>query len=178
MRIDIAPSPGYPGISLRQLERSDLRAWYAYLALPHVVEHTSWNLRSRDDLLPMFDGFESTSPQSIRRLAIVSDGGENLIGTIGFHTISDVNRTAEIAYDLSPAYWGRGIASAVCDAVTAWSFDAYGFVRVQGTVLKSNSRSAQVLQRCRYRYEGLLRSYRMVRGAPGDFALYSRLAAD
>jgi len=178
MRIEIAPSSGYPGIALRQLERTDVDAWYAYLALPHVVEHTSWNLQSRDDLLPMFDAFESTSPESIRRLAIVSDGGKTLVGTIGFHTVSDVNCTAEIAYDLSPAYWGRGVASAVCDAVTAWSFGAYGFVRVQGTVLKSNSRSAQVLQRCRFRYEGLLRSYRMIRGTPGDFMLYSRLATD
>jgi RimJ/RimL family protein N-acetyltransferase len=178
MRIEIAPSSGYPGLALRQLERSDVDAWYAYLALPQVVEHTSWNLRSRNDLLSMFDEFESTSRQSSCRLAIVSNDAQRLIGTIGFHTVSDVNRTAEIAYDLSPAYWGRGIASAVCDAVTAWSFDAYGFVRVQGTVLKSNTRSAQVLQRCRFRYEGLLRSYRMVRGTPGDFMLYSRLATD
>ena len=168
-----------PGSNSRQLERDDLDAWYAYLKLPHVFEHTSWNLQSRENLSTMFDEFESTSPQSMRRLAIVSNGGgEELIGTIGFHTVSEVNCTAEIAYDLSPSYWGRGIASAVCDAVTTWSFNAYGFVRVQGTVLKSNSRSAQVLQRCRYRYEGLLRSYRMIRGTPGDFALYSRLATD
>ncbi|WP_069263913.1 GNAT family N-acetyltransferase [Paraburkholderia nodosa] len=178
MRIEVAPASGYPGVSLRQLERFDVDAWYAYMALPHVVEHTSWNLHSRADLLPMFDALESTSPESIRRLAIVSNVDEALIGTIGFHTVSAVNRTAEIAYDLSPEYWGRGIASAVCNALTTWSFDTYSFVRVQGTVLKSNSRSAQVLQRCQYRYEGLLRSYRMVRGIPGDFALYSRLAAD
>ena len=178
MRIEMAPSSGYPGLALQQLERYDVDAWYAYLALPQVVEHTSWNLHSRDDLLPMFDEFESASPQSARRLAIVSNDAESLIGTIGFHTVSDVNRTAEIAYDLSPEYWGRGIATAVCDAVTAWSFDAYGFVRVQGTVLKSNTRSAQVLQRCRFRYEGLLRSYRMIRGTPGDFMVYSRLATD
>lgn len=178
MRIEIAPCSGYPGIALRQLERFDVDAWYAYLMLPQVVKHTSWNLHSRNDLLSMFDALESTSPESIRRLAIVSTGEESVIGTIGFHTVSDVNCTAEIAYDLSPEYWGRGIASAVCDAVTAWSFDAYGFVRVQGTVLKSNTRSAQVLQRCRFRYEGLLRSYRMIRGTPGDFMLYSRLATD
>jgi [ribosomal protein S5]-alanine N-acetyltransferase len=178
MRIEVPPRSEYPGISLRQLERSDLDAWYAYLTLPHVFEHTSWNLQSRAELSAMFDAIESTSSQSIRRLAIVSNDSGNLIGTIGFHTISDVNCTAEIAYDLSPSYWGKGIASVVCDAVTTWSFDTFGFIRVQGTVLKSNSRSAQVLQRCRYRYEGLLRSYRMVRGTPGDFALYSRLATD
>jgi [ribosomal protein S5]-alanine N-acetyltransferase len=178
LKIDHAPSPGYQGISLRQLERSDLDAWYAYLKLPEVFEHTSWNLQSAEDLLPMFDGLESAATQSIRRLAIVEDASRHLIGTIGFHTISEINQTAEIAYDLAPAYWGRGIATALCDAVTRWSFHEYGFVRVQATVLQSNQRSASVLRRCRYSYEGLLRSYRMVRGTPGDFALYSRLAAD
>ena len=66
----------------------------------------------------MFDTLDSESPSSIRRLAIISDLVGELIGTIGFHTVSDVNRTAEIAYDLAPDYWGRGIASAVCSSVT------------------------------------------------------------
>ncbi|KGR95166.1 putative acetyltransferase [Burkholderia sp. ABCPW 111] len=59
----------YPGVSLRQLERTDADAWYAYLKLPHVVEHTSWNLRAKNDLLPLFDGYDATSAESTRRLA-------------------------------------------------------------------------------------------------------------
>jgi hypothetical protein len=31
---------------LRHLERSDAPAWYACLADPVVIEHTSWDLRS------------------------------------------------------------------------------------------------------------------------------------
>jgi [ribosomal protein S5]-alanine N-acetyltransferase len=178
MRIDSAPPSGYPGVSLRQLERTDLDAWYAYLSIPEVVRHTSWNLHTRDDLLPMFDGFESPAPQSIRRLAAIEESTGALIGTIGFHTVSDINRTAEIAYDLAPSHWGKGIAGALCDAVTEWAFGHYGFVRIQGTVLTTNLRSARVLQRCRFSREGLLRAYRMVRGTPGDFELYSRLAID
>lgn len=84
MRIDATPESGHPGISLRQLERTDLDAWFAYLSNPDVIQHTSWNLRSENDLKPMFDGFEATDAQSIRRLAIVENAGGNLIGTIGF----------------------------------------------------------------------------------------------
>ena len=51
-------------------------------------------------------------------------------------------------------------------------------VRVQGTVLETNVGSARVLQKCRYRHEGLLRSFRMVRGIPGNFQLYARLNDD
>ncbi|VVE37517.1 GNAT family N-acetyltransferase [Pandoraea horticolens] len=178
MRINVAPNSEHPDVSLRQLERSDASDWYAYLALPEVFEHTSWNLESSEDLLPMFDAFDSTSADSVRRLAIVDSQSLQLVGTIGFHTVSSANRTAEIAYDLAPSHWGRGIASAVCDAVTRWSFFTYGFVRVQATVLRTNSRSESVLRRCHFQREGLLRSYRMVRGTPGDFLLYSRLPTE
>ncbi|KVO06381.1 GCN5 family acetyltransferase [Burkholderia ubonensis] len=179
MKIDAPPRSPCPGLSLRPLVRPDLDAWYAYLSNPDVVLHTSWNLRSRDDLLPLFDGFESPDPESIRRLAIVDDNaGGALVGTIGLHTVSDVNRSAEIAYDLAPSHWGRGIASAACSAVTEWAFAEYGFVRIQGVVLATNARSARVLQKCGFRYEGLLRAYRMVRGTPGDFAMYARVATD
>ena len=178
MKILSAPQSGYPGLSLRQLERSDLHSWYAYLSNPEVVRHTSWNLKSEQDLLPMFEALDSESPSSIRRLAIVDDLIGEMIGTIGFHTVSDVNRTAEIAYDLAPAYWGKGIASTICSAVTQWSFETLGFIRVQGTVLETNVSSARVLQKCGYRHEGLLRSFRMVRGTPGNFQLYARLSDD
>ncbi|MCA8306430.1 GNAT family N-acetyltransferase [Burkholderia seminalis] len=178
MKIDRPPRSGFPGLSLRQLDRADLDAWYAYLSNPDVFRDTSWNLRAPDDLLPLFDNIESADPDSIRRLAIVDTASGTLAGTVGLHTVSTVNRSAEIAYDLAPSHWGRGIASAVCEAVTAWAFTTGGFMRMQAVVLTSNAGSARVLQKCRYRYEGLLRAYKMVRGTPGDFAMYARLATD
>ena len=49
MKIAAPPRSGFPGLSLRQIERADLDAWYAYLTNPDVYRHTSWNLRSPDD---------------------------------------------------------------------------------------------------------------------------------
>ena len=161
-----------------ELERTDVDNWFAYLAVPAVVEHTSWAVRSAEDLLSLVESYESNAPTSPRRLAIVDSDLQTLIGTIGFHTVSDVNRSAEIAYDLAPRYWGRGIASAVCSAVTEWSFKVSGFNRVQATTLVTNLPSERVLQKCLFKYEGLLRAYRMVRGRPGDFKMYARLATD
>lgn len=156
----------------------DLDDWFAYLAVPEVLEHTSWSVRSPQDLEPLFESYESSAPTSPRRLAIVDSDRRVIIGSIGFQTVSDVNRTAEIAYDLAPGYWGRCIASAVCRTVTEWSFRSYGFTRVQATTLATNLRSERVLQKCLFRFEGLLRAYRMVRGRPGDFKMYARLAVD
>jgi RimJ/RimL family protein N-acetyltransferase len=177
MKIAIPPS-ACSGFHFRQLEREDLQEWYEYLSDPPVLEHTSWKLSAPEDLRLSFDLIESTSPTSSIRLAIVDSANDRLIGSIGFHTVSDVNRSAEIAYDLSRRYWGQGIATAACQAVTEWAFANLGFVRIQATTLESNERSERVLLKCGYTYEGLLRAYRQVRGIPGNFKMFSRLNTD
>lgn len=178
MRIQTPPDSGRPGIALRQLERRDIPTWYAYLSTPEVFQHTSWSLRTPDDLLPFFDAIDSKESSSVRRLGIVDEVSARLIGTIGFHSISDVHRSAEIAYDLAPAHWGKGIAGAAVSAVTRWAFKEYEFVRIQATVLEPNARSANVLRKCNFQYEGTLRAFRMVRGLPGDFQMYALLESD
>jgi ribosomal-protein-alanine N-acetyltransferase len=171
------PDLNRPGFLVRQLKRKDLPSWYAYLSLKEVYEGTSWDLSSVSDLEPLLLEYCSERKDTALRFAVVDDQSDLLVGTIGFHSISDVNRTAEIAYDLSPAYWGKGIASAMCNALTNWGFLNLGLIRIQATVLESNVRSETVLLNCGYAFEGLLRSYRMVRGVPGDFKMYARLAA-
>lgn len=177
MKIAIPPSPR-SDFHFRQLDRDDLQEWYDYLTDPLVVEHTSWNISAPQDLHSSFDLIESTSPSSNIRLAIVDSANDGLIGTIGFHTVSAVNRSAEIAYDLSRRYWGQGIATSACQTLTEWAFAHLGFVRIQATTLESNQKSEHVLLKCGYKYEGLLRAYRQVRGVAGNFKIYSRLNTD
>jgi RimJ/RimL family protein N-acetyltransferase len=148
------------------------------LSIPAVVEHTSWNLKGPEDLEALVALYHSIDPDSPIRLAIIDISGPTLAGTIGFHTISEHHGCAELAYDLSPAYWGRGIATAICKNVTLWSYEALRLQRVQATVLETNGRSERVLQKSGFMYEGLLRSYRRVRGVPTNFKMYSRLATD
>jgi len=178
MRIAHPPASGIEGIALRQIEPGDCEAWFDYLRLPEVFERTSWNLHSVDDLRTAMANYLHEGATSPMRLAVVEQSTGQLIGTIGLHTISEVNRSAEIAYDFAPGHWGRGLATRLCDAVTAWSFAALDLHRVQATVLVGNERSARVLARCGFRHEGLLRGFRMVRGLPGDFDLFSRLSTD
>ena len=173
MRIADAPLvPGY-GVRLRAIGADDIDAWYEYLRLPHVVEHTSWNLAGAEDLRPLVAWYESDEADSAIRFVVME--GDVLVGTIGFHTISTRNRTAEIAYDFHPGWWGRGIATACCRAVADWGLTERGFVRVQATTLDTNVRSVAVLERSGFAAEGLLRNYRMVRGSPRHFHLFSKV---
>lgn len=178
MRIERPPACGLRDFSLRQLEHSDVAAWYAYISLPNVIEHTSWDVTGPQDLTALCRDYESSAPDSPCRFAVIADEVQQLAGTIGLVSISHRHRSAEIAYDFSPQYWGQGVATAMCSAVTRWAHSALSMTRVQATVLETNAASERVLQKCGYTYEGLLRSHRMIRGRPGNFKMYSRLAGD
>mgnify|MGYP000872208773 FL=1 len=170
------PVLGSAEFSLRPIALSDVHAWYEYLSMPHVVEHTSWNLTSVESLVPLVHWYNSDDPESAIRFAVRETTSNRLIGTVGFHTVSVAHRTAELAYDLHPAYWGRGLASACCRAATAWGFAEQHYVRIQAMALDSNAASIRVLERCQFTVEGKLCSCRMVRGEPRDFWLYARIA--
>jgi RimJ/RimL family protein N-acetyltransferase len=175
MQFSTLPESSHPFVNLRLIAPDDIPHWYEYLSMPVVFEHTSWDLQSPEELAHYADTTESRAPSSQLRLAIARRSDNRLVGTIGFHSVRPGDRSAEIIYDLSPDVWGIGIASHLCDALVAWAHDHVGLVRVQATVLASNARSAKVLQRCRFTREGLLHSYRMVRGVPGDFWMYAHL---
>ena len=173
MRFTKLPQSGHELVTLRPLTPADIEQWFEYLTIPVVFEHTSWNVQSPAELEHY--AAQSELPSSLLRLAIAERSTDQLVGTIGFHTVSPENRSAELAYDLSPPWWGKGIASHMCDLMVQWAHSHVGLLRVQATVLTSNRRSVEVLQRCSFKREGLLRSYRIVRGRPGDFWMYSHV---
>lgn len=170
------PVASHPAVLLRALEPADVPPWFAYLSQREVYEHTSWDLRSADELMRYADAVAARQPDTLVRFAIACRATNALVGTAGFHSVSSANRTAELAYDLSPAHWGRGIAAAVAATLTEWAFAQASLQRVQATVLQSNQRSMRVLARCGFQREGLLHRYRQVRGTPGHFWMYARLA--
>jgi len=176
MKFSFLPESTHDLVVVRPILSDDIAHWYGYLSVPAVVEHTSWNLRSPAELSPYVEGTEPVTTSSRLRLAIAMRQSGQLVGTVGFHTVSSENLSAEIAYDLAPAMWGKGIATYACNLLVAWAHAHVGLVRVQATVLESNMRSAAVLQRCGFNVEGLLRSYRMVRGRSGNFHMYSHVA--
>lgn len=177
MQFTELPQSSHEKVRLRTLVAADIPAWYGYLRLAPVFEHTSWNLQSPSELMPYVHGAEASTPASRLRLAIALRASDELVGTAGFHTVSPENRSAEIAYDLAPELWHQGVASHVCSVLTGWAHAHVGMLRVQATVLESNARSIAVLERCGFRREGLLASYRLVRGRPGNFFMYSHVVS-
>ncbi|POZ60088.1 GNAT family N-acetyltransferase [Chromobacterium alticapitis] len=170
------PILDHPQALLRPLRLDDIQAWHDYLTQERVYQHTSWNVKSPDDLEHYAWQSEPFTDSSALRFAIADKDSDRLLGTAGFHTVAPVNASAELAYDLSPAAWGRGIAMAACASLRRWGHGHIGLARIQATVLPANQRSIRVLERCGFEREGLLRSYRKVRGSSRDFWMYSHVA--
>jgi len=176
MKFSAMPESVHPDFVVRPMESRDIEIWYDYLTLPAVFQHTSWSVTSANELATYIWSPETFEPATKTRFAIATRGDDKLAGTIGFHTVSPQNRSAEIAYDLAPEVWGRGLATYACGLLVGWAHTHIGICRIQAAVLESNVRSARVLDRCGFEKEGLLRQYRMVRGTPGNFFMYSHIA--
>jgi ribosomal-protein-alanine N-acetyltransferase len=170
------PTLSIDGYSLRPLQKEDVDAWFAYLSLHQVKEHTSWDVKSPHDLLGLIAKYNHANVDASIRFAIVHDLHQRMIGSIGFHSVSDMNKTAEIAYDLHPDFWNKGIMTHCCEVLLQWGFQERGFVRIQATVLPENGASINVLKRCGLTLEGRLRQLKKVRGVSKDFLMFSKIA--
>ncbi len=155
----------------------DIARWSQYLNLPSVYEHTSWNHPSESDLQHFLGNETTQDPSGLLRLAVATEDENLLVGTIGFHTVSPQNRSAEIAYDLHPSFWSQGVVQCAGQALVRWAHSSVGLIRVQATVLETNVRSIAALDRLSFVREGLLTSYRLVRGQPGNFYMYAHVVA-
>jgi [ribosomal protein S5]-alanine N-acetyltransferase len=175
MRFAALPTLEHPLIRLRSLALSDLPHWAAYLNDPVVYEHTSWNHPTRDDLARYLGNEQISEPDSQFRLAMALRANDAFVGTVGFHSVSALNRSVELTYDVAPQHWGRGFAAAASSCLVEWAHEHGQYIRVQATVLESNQRSRRTLERLGFTCEGLLRAYRMVRGTPGDFLMFAHI---
>jgi RimJ/RimL family protein N-acetyltransferase len=111
---------------VRPLVYEDLPDWYAYLSDPSLIGHTSGDLNGTESLAALLRRHEYEDPDAPLRFAIIDERLGSLLGTIGLHTISLEHRRPALDYDLARLRWGRVIATAVCDAVTAWSYAILG----------------------------------------------------
>ena len=167
------------GVRLRPLRPEDAGAWHACLSDPQVTELTSFPEMSLSGVRFMLEkcrmGFASGSSC---KWAVAMQDDDQLVGTCGFNEWSRAQGWAELAYELARPYWGRGIISQAVAACLRWGFGTLSFNRVHAFVMIGNRRSERVLERAGFTPEGCLRSYRMCRGRPRDFSVFSILRSE
>lgn len=103
--------------------------------------------------------------------------GEVLAGAVGLRRLADVeSRTMEIGYWLGQAHWGRGIATEALRRFSLWAFENVPDVlRLEACVFGDNPRSAAVLRKVGYTFEGTRRKAVVKNGVVLDMMIYSLL---
>lgn len=166
-------APEIPGFVVTPAARSDAPAWAEFAALPEMNRLVSAPVTSEADLVAMIERTLSPEPGAPVQFVVREAGTGQMVASVGFHTVSALNRTAEVTFSVRPERWGQGLATAVCTAAVRWAFRHRGWVRVQGTALEENAASQRVLLKSGFEFEGRLRNFRLVRGEPCDYLLYA-----
>jgi ribosomal-protein-alanine N-acetyltransferase len=181
----MADKPQFPptieldGARLRPLRAPDADALYAYLRDPVVTELTSYPVASRPLAETIIERSRSRwAAGELSKWGVALQHDDQLVGTCGFNEWSQVHRWAELAFDLAPARWGNGLMRQAVTAVLQWTYRQDLVNRVHAFVRVDNTRSQRLLERSGFVREGCLRSYRVCRGEPRDFYVYSLLRSD
>lgn len=178
-RLQHPPTLELDGARLRPLRVADADALYAYLRDPAVTELTSYPVVSVPMVEAMIERCLSRwAAGELSKWGVALQHDDRLVGTCGFNEWSQVHRWAELAYDLAPAHWGVGLMHQAVAAVLQWTFRQDQVDRVHAFVRIDNRRSKRLLERSGFVPEGYLRSYRVCRGQPHDFYVYSLLRSD
>jgi RimJ/RimL family protein N-acetyltransferase len=106
--------------------------------------------------------------------------GDEPVGGIGYRLQDGLGRArAEIGYWVSASWWGRGIATAALNAITAHAFRSRAALgRLYALSFAGNVASARVLQKVGYRLEGRLRRSALQNGILVDQLLHVILRED
>jgi RimJ/RimL family protein N-acetyltransferase len=136
-------------ISLRELANSpkiaDTCVW-----LPHPCSEglaQSW-IRGAAERYAVGAGVE---------FGIQLEGGEELLGVIGFDDRSVNNASAELGFLLDPRWWRKGYATEAADVVVWYGFKYLKLNRIYAHYRVSNPASGRVLAKLRMKQEGLMR---------------------
>lgn len=105
--------------------------------------------------------------------AIIEKSTGNTIGYVQLFDHNSVHKKAEIGYFLMPTYWNKGIGTEITKAVISYAFMHLNVVRLQIACDPRNIGSARIIEKCGFRYEGLLRNFYIMHGLRCDRSVYS-----
>ncbi|NLK39994.1 MAG: GNAT family N-acetyltransferase [Clostridiales bacterium] len=163
---------------LRRMRPSDCSDMYEYASRSIVTRYLTWNPHKSREYTLQYLEYVSTRYRvgDFFDWAMVLRENKKMIGTCGFTRFDYYNNTAEIGYVLNPDYWGQGIATeAVCE-ILRFGFVELNLHRIEARYMKDNENSRRVMERCGFKYEGMLRSALYVRKSYEDVGICSILS--
>ncbi|MEA5013812.1 MAG: GNAT family protein [Candidatus Limiplasma sp.] len=169
-----------PRLLLRPVRMSDAQDIFEYSRDPEVARHVLWEAhqsihQTRGYIRFLLKQYRGGQPGSF---VIELPQERKVIGTIGFMWIQQENRSAEVGYSLSRAYWNQGLMTEALRAILGFGFDKLHLNRIEAQHESDNPASGRVMAHVGMRYEGRLRQRIYNKGRYVDVELYAILRDD
>ena len=166
---------------LRDFLATDWAETLAYQRDPLYLRFYLWTDRTEAEVKDFIQGFINQQNERPRRkfqLAIVLRESSKLIGNCGIRLNQGNDREADIGFELSPEFWGRGFATEAGNAMVEFGFSELKLHRISSWCIADNAASGRVLEKLGLRLEGRLRQNEHFKSRWWDTLLYGMFAQD
>ena len=164
------------GLSLRRPRPEDARAHAELMGHPGV-QPSLLQLPYTSELLWQ-ERFSKVPDTNSGELQLLAFDGERLVGSAGLHPVVPQVRRRHammLGIGVHPEAHGRGVGSALMDAITRQADDWLGVLRIELTVFADNTRAIRLYERFGFEHEGRLRGYALRDGRYVDALTMARL---
>ena len=166
---------------LRRPRVSDIDPLHVRRNDPEVQRLQDWELPYSHDratkLIEAVIAEEHPSPDGGWMITIADATDTEVIGDL-FVGVKWGGRAAEVGYTLAREYWGNGYAVEALEALVGWLFSHPQVTRLQGQLHPDNLRSARVLERTGFMFEGHTRLSFWVGDDNSDDWIYGMTCSD
>ncbi|MCM3734977.1 GNAT family N-acetyltransferase [Bacillus cytotoxicus] len=164
-------------LRLRPLTIDDATDVFEYASNLEIATYTVWYPHEtlEDSQIFVQSILDQYEKGEIATYGIELKNEKKIIGTCGFIDYEKNHHKAELAYALSPNYWGQGFATEAAKACIHYGFAILQLNRIEAGCHASNTQSERVMKRLGMQYEGTMRKDMFVKGAYRDTKIYSIL---
>jgi len=158
---------------------SDAAPFFDHARIPEVAENAGFLPSSISEtkayLRKSVSEWKKGQPER-RTYSILLKNQKAWIGSIELRWLQP--GVGEIGFFIHPTYWGRGFATEAAKSVVKWAFTKGGAHRLQGSCWTKNKASIRVMEKMRFRREGILRGYAKVGKRLQNDILFGRTYLD
>jgi [ribosomal protein S5]-alanine N-acetyltransferase len=177
---DLQPEILTQRLLLRSLRLEDAEAMFRYASDPeatrYVLFHTHESVQDSADFIHVAITQAGTGFGLVWAIEMRESG--EMIGTIGIHNIELDVGSVETGYIIHPDHWGKNYTTEALRALIVQVFERSDINRIAAMHVAEHSPSGRVMQKAGMQYEGTLRAFKYLKGAPRDMCIYSILRSE
>lgn len=164
-------------VILREQEDSDVENFFNYYSSEEVCKYILCEIpQSIEDTRRELHYWRGVFYQNDGAYFAIADKETNkMIGSIGITSYNSYQGRIELSYDLAQEYWRRGITTRAIDCIIRYAFEEWNVNRIEASVSTLNIPSKNLLLKCGFTLEGILRQHRFHRGRYVDVYFFSLL---